>query len=220
MDIETDNFADIQELQPARDAAKQSSADGAAPLDYARALLEAADVPLTNRALTYAIWEKFRDIEPLALFNDLLVTLPDALRPGPVWEGTATRETNRAAIRELAASPELAQSALAAAAPVEEVVAGTRGAGGSAPVQAVADEDLEQVYNYMANDLRTYRLSELCQEVLESFPGSRSYPAVRDALRGRMRSDPRFVWVGTERFRLDGTRGPDLRREGVCGRCG
>src|SRR5439155_4160793 len=140
-----------------------------------------------------------RDIEPLALFNDLLVTLPDALRPGPVWEGIATREANRTAIRELAASPELAQSALAASAPVEEAVVV------AAPAQAVADEDLEQVYAYMANDLRTYRLSELCQEVLESFPGSRSYPAVRDALMGRMRSDPRFVWVGTERFRLDGT---------------
>src|SRR5205823_3601407 len=116
-----------------------------------------------------------------------------------VWESTATREANRAAIRELAARPELAQSALAAAAPAEEAAVA------AAPAQAVADDDLEQVYTYMANDLRTYRLSELCQEVLESFPGSRSYPAVRDALMGRMRSDRRFVWVGTERFRLDGT---------------
>jgi hypothetical protein len=203
IDIEMDNFASAEELEPVRAAvAKHSAQDTAAdeaPLDYARTLLEAVDVSLTNRALTFAIWERFRDVEPLALFNDLLVTLPEALRPGPVWEGAATRAANRAAIRELADSPELAQSALAASAPTEETVAAP------VPTQTVADEDLEQVYNYMANDLRTYRLSELCQEVLESFPGSRTYPAVRDALMGRMRADSRFVWVGTERFRLDGT---------------
>jgi hypothetical protein len=198
-DVELDNFDTAEELATARASAGQvKSADGG-PLEYARAIIEAADSPLTNRALSFVVWAQFRDIEPQALFNDLLVTDPDSLRPGPVWESAATRAADRAAILELAGSPELAQSAVAAAAPAEEVAAPT------APIQTVGDEDLDQVYQYMSNDLRTYRLSELCQEVLESFPGSRNFTAVRDALRERLRADSRFVWAGTERFRLDGT---------------
>jgi hypothetical protein len=198
-ELELDNFDTAEELQPARAAAeKVGEAGSRSPLERAQAVIEAADEPLSNRAVSFVVWERFPDIEPLALFNDLLVTNADALRPGPLWESARAREANRAAIRELAASPELAQSALAASAPVEEVVV-------AAPAQSVGDEDLEQVYDYMAKDLRTYRLSEICQEVLESFPGSRSYAAVRDALRDRMRADPRFIWAGTERFRLDGT---------------
>jgi hypothetical protein len=202
VEVELDNFESPEELQAAQAAAAklEEGADGwRSPLEYGQAVIEAADLPLTTRAVSYLVWERWRDIEPLALFNDLLVTDPEALRPGPLWESAKAREADRAAIRELAASPDLAQSALAATAPAEEVAAP------AAPAQAVGDEDLEQVYEYMSHDLRTYRLSEICQEVLESFPGSRTYPAVRDALRGRMRADPRFVWVGTERFRLDGT---------------
>src|SRR5205823_4119651 len=48
------------------------------------------------------------------------------------------------------------------------------------------------------------RASELCQEVLETFPGSRSYPPIHDSLVERLRSDGRFQWVGTERFRVAG----------------
>lgn len=200
-DVELDNFEDPGELEPARAAAARLEGNGAygAPLDLARAIIEAADAPLSNRAVSYLVWERFPDVEPQALFNDLLVTGPESLRPGPYWESQAAREADRAAIRELASSPDLAQEALEAVAPVEEVSVA------AAPIQSVGDEDLEQVYAYMANDLRTYRLSELCQEVLESFPGSRNYAAVRDALQERMRADGRFLWVGTERFRLDGT---------------
>ena len=202
VEVELDNFEAPAELARAHAAA--AKLDGGAdawrsPLEYAQAIIAAADEPLSNRALSYLVWERWRDIEPLALFNDLLVTDPEALRPGPLWESAHAREADRAAIRELAARPELAQSALAAAAPVAAVVAPP------APPQTVGDEDLEQVYDYMSRDLRTYRLSEILQEVLESFPGSRTYAAMRDVLKDRMRADPRFVWVGTERFRLDGT---------------
>jgi len=55
------------------------------------------------------------------------------------------------------------------------------------PAQSVSAEDLEQVYNYLARDLRTYRLSEILQEVLESFPGSRTYAAMRGALDASIR---------------------------------
>ena len=202
VEVELDNFEAPAELARAHAAA--AKLDGGAdawrsPLEYAQAIIAAADEPLSNRALSYLVWERWRDIEPLALFNDLLVTDPEALRAGPLWESAHAREADRGAIRELAARPELAQSALAAAAPVAAVVAPP------APPQTVGDEDLEQVYDYMSRDLRTYRLSEILQEVLESFPGSRTYAAMRDVLKDRMRADPRFVWVGTERFRLDGT---------------
>jgi hypothetical protein len=206
-EVELDNFDAVEDLQAARTAAAGQNADtdgAGSPLDYAQAIIEAADAPLSNRAVSYIVWERFRDIEPLALFNDLLVTEPAALRPGPLWESARAREADRAAIRELAASPELAQSALAASTPTAEVVVTATLA------QTVGEEDLEQVYDYMAKDLRTYRLTEILQEVLESFPGSRSYATIREAVRDRMRADPRFVWVGTERFRLDGTMPDDV----------
>jgi len=74
----------------------------------------------------------------------------------------------------------------------------------------VGDADLEQVFEFMNNDLRSFRVSELCQEILESFPGSRTFPAIREALLERMRADPRFLWVGTERFRLEDTLPDDI----------
>src|SRR5437868_2974490 len=52
---------------------------------------------------------------------------------------------------------------------------------------------------------RSYRASELCQEVLETFPGSRSYQPIHDSLIAKMRSDARFAWVGNERFRIAGS---------------
>ena len=56
MDLELDNFQRAEELVPARAAAARIDvADGAkltSPLDYARAIIEAADVPISNRALS------------------------------------------------------------------------------------------------------------------------------------------------------------------------
>src|SRR5207248_6956233 len=74
------------------------------------------------------------------------------------------------------------------------------------PAISAGEADVDQVYEFMERDpFRSYRASELCQEVLETFPGSRSYQPIHDSLIAKMRSDARFVWVGNERFRIAGS---------------
>jgi len=193
-DVALDNFDDPSEWQSFAPATAPEADD---PMDLAVALLEASDRPIPSRALLYLVWRQFPDSEPQALFNNLLTEERVALGHGPVWMSPAVRNAQLTAVGELTRDPELAASALAEAAPAVEEEA--------VPTVRVSDADLEQVYNYMNADLRSFRVTELCQEVLESFPGSRSFTAVREALEERLRSDPRFIWVGTERFRLEGT---------------
>jgi hypothetical protein len=194
-EVALDNFEEESEWQ-AYAPATPPEADNA--LDFAVALLRAASQAIPSRPLLYLVWRSFPDVEPQALFNDLLGEERVALVHGPLWMAAEVRAAKLAAVSELTGDPELAASILATAAPVVEEEA-------APPVVRVAEADLDQVYAYMNKDLRSFRLSELCQEILESFPGSRTYPAVRDALQEQMLADPRFIWVGTERFRLDGT---------------
>jgi hypothetical protein len=193
-EVARDNFENASEWQSYAPASTPEAENVA---DLAVALLRAAGRPVPSRALLYLVWRRFPDTEPQALFNDLLGDQRLAIGRGPEWMTAEIAQEKVAAIGELLRDPELAVSVLAEAAPVVEEEA--------VPTVRVTDADLEQVINYMNEDLRSFRLTELCQEVLESFPGSRTFAAVREALEERLRSDPRVIWVGTERYRLDGT---------------
>ncbi|MBI3909303.1 MAG: hypothetical protein HY320_00015 [Armatimonadetes bacterium] len=198
-----DNFEDPALLAPAL-AAAEGNVGGDNPLAYARALLDAAPEPLPNAALTYVVWRRFPDVEPQALFNDLLISGEVSLLPGPCWQSRAHRERLLSTIRKMAAHPELAADLLATVLPAEEEEV--------VPVVQVTADDLDQVHDYMERYLeRSFRVTELCQDVLEAFPGSRTFAAIRESLEARLRSDPRFVWVGGERLRLDGTLPSDIQ---------
>jgi hypothetical protein len=193
-DVALDNFDEDAEWQA---FLPEAMPEAERPVDLAVALIEAAGRPVPSRALLYLVWSQFQDSEPQALFNNLLSEPRVALGHGPVWMARPVATAKLAAMADLTRDPDLAASMIAEAQPaVEEEVA---------PAARVSETDLEQIYNYMNADLRSFRLTELCQEVLESFPGSRTFAAVRDSLEEQIRSDPRFIWVGTERFRLDGT---------------
>jgi hypothetical protein len=200
-EVALDNFEEESEWKPYAPATLPEAENA---LDFAVALLRAAGQAVPSRPLLYLAWRSFPDVEPQALFNDLIEEKRVALAHGPLWMAADVRAAKLAAVGELTSDAELAASVLATAAPVVEEEAGGAPAPAAPPVR-VAEADLDQVYAYMNKDLRSFRLSELCQEILESFPGSRTYPAVRDALREQMLADSRFIWVGTERFRLDGT---------------
>ena len=194
-EVEWDNFEDPEALAPVREVA--SRAKGKTPPDYAKALLRAVAEPPLHKAVDFVVWQRFPEMEPEALFVALLADPELALLPGPRWRTPQHTQRLIAAVQQLAAEPELAAELLATVLPAEEE---------AAPAVTVSEEDLNQVYAAMERELdRSFRISELCQNVLEAFPGSRSYAAIRDSLEQRMRSDPRFVWVGAERFRLDGT---------------
>lgn len=204
-DVEEDNFEDPAVLEPVREAARAVREPD--PTAYARSLVRHMGAPVENRALQFVTWCAFPQTDPVELFTRLWQDPELRLERGPVW---VTAEDHRRVLDtlvSLARDPDAAAELVAATVPAEEEEIGIL-----APTTArVSDEDLDQVYEFMLRDRdRTYTLSELLQNVLEAFPGSRNYPAVSESLRTRLREDPRFRWVGWERYRLEGSLPPDV----------
>ncbi|HEU4751641.1 MAG TPA: hypothetical protein VFU47_00955, partial [Armatimonadota bacterium] len=203
-DVEFDNFEDTTALDALRKAAKGAS--GADAVSYAKSIIERAGKPVDNKALLFLVWCKFPDTAPEKVFAQLAREGSLALERGPVWVTAAESERVLQEIRKLAAAPDSITELVAASAPAEEEDLGLL-----APTTVrVSDEDLDQVYDLMSREERTYRVPELCQQALEAFPGSRTYQGVHDSLLTRMREDSRFQWLGTERFRLSGTVPPEV----------
>jgi hypothetical protein len=198
-DVEYDNFEDKRLLDALRDATRGTDAPD--PLSYARAVVEKAGEPVDNRALQFLTWCAFREVKPRDLFVRLHADDGLRLERGLSWVTTEGYEQVLEMVRAITREPQVASELVAAAVPAEEEEIGIL-----APTTArVSDDDLEQVYEFTAREERTYRLSELLQQVLEAFPGSRTYADVHDSLMNRMREDVRFQWVGFERFRVSGT---------------
>ena len=195
-DVEFDNFPDTSSVDQLRRTAKGVKAKD--PVAYCRAIIEKADAPVDNRALLFLAWSTFPDCDPEAVFRSLCAEDDFRVERGPSWVTESSYGQVLSAVRTLLREPETASELVAAAAPLEEEESSIL-----APTTArVSDDDLDQVHVFMQQEERTHRLPDLCQQVLEAFPGSRTYPAIHASLLGRMREDPRFVWVGFERFRI------------------
>lgn len=219
-DVEEDNFEDARVLNEVRSLAADVAV-GDSAIEYATAIVKAAGKPVDNRSLIFLVWSRFPEVEPSKLFIQLLRRPDVVLERGPAWVTPAGREEVLGEVRQLLSSPEEAADLVAAALPVEEeevtpgaapVVTTSASIGILAPTTIrVSDEDLNQVYEFMlqASD-RSYRVPELCQQVLEAFPGSRTYSGVHDSLLNRMREDARFQWVGSERYRIAGNVPPEV----------
>lgn len=195
-DVEYDNFQDTSVLDQVRSLA--SGLDGSDPVAFARSVVGKSSEPVDNRALLFLTWEKFPDLDTETIFSELFADQEMVLEKGPAWVTRASHDAVIQEIRRLARDPEAASEQLAASVPEDE------GAGAAQSVR-VSDDDLDQVYAYMSDSVRTYRVAELCQQALEAFPGSRTYRAVHDSLLSRMKEDARFLWVGWERFRTQGS---------------
>lgn len=201
-EVEEDNFPDPTVVRALRDAAGDIQAGD--PASYARAIVDRVGDPVDNKALQFLTWSAFPDVEPAELFSELYSDASGLiLERGPAWVTADSHRQVMEDVRTLARNPETVGEALAAAKPSEE----EEGAPGIlAPTTVrVSDDDLDQVHHLMDQEPRTYRVSELCQQALEAFPGSRTYQGIHDSLKTRMMDDPRFLWVGYERFRLAGT---------------
>lgn len=197
-DVLFDNFENSADEAVARqlaDAARDAKVDDAGPL--AHALAAGSEIPVPFKPLAFAVWTRLPDVESLALFNNLLGDDQLSILPGPVVATAAHRGQLVDALLELARNPDRAAEMLAAATPTVEETA--------APSIGASDGDIDQIHDFMQREpLRSFRVGELCQEVLETFPGSRSYAPMHTSVQERMRNDPRFQWVGFERFRLAG----------------
>lgn len=198
-DVECDNFPDSRPLAAMREAAQ--TVDSADPVAYARDLIAAGGGPADNKAIQFLTWSRFPDSDPLRLYLSLATDPSYHLERGPSWVDDAGHQAVLEAVRALTREPQAAGDLLAAAAPAEEEEVGIL-----APTTVrVSDEDLEQVRDFMSREMRTYRVPDLLQQVLEAFPGSRTYVGAFESLTHRMREDDRFRWVGFDRFRLAGT---------------
>jgi hypothetical protein len=196
-DVAFDNFETDAEVAPV-EAAAGGVGETPNALEFVRQLAERSPTALPFKPVAFAAWRRFPDLESQALFNDLL-NGPDGVRllPGPVVAGQPLVQQLMQAIRNLVRDQEAAASLLAAAVPAEEEAAPT--------TVTAAEADIDQIYEFIEREpLRSYRASELCQIVLETFPGSRSYPSIHQSVIEKLKADPRFAWVGNERFRLDG----------------
>lgn len=203
-DVEYDNFDDAAMLDAVRTVAKGAKGDDA--VSYAVNIVQQAGEPVDNRSLLFLAWSRFPDIDPDELFADLYASPEVALERGPSWVTADGHQQVLNEIRSLCRNPDTATELVASTVPTEEEEIGIL-----APTTVrVSDEDLEQVYDFMVQSERSYRVSELCQQALESFPGSRTYPGVVASLTTRMREDGRFQWVGFERFRVAGTIPPEV----------
>ncbi|MFN3651708.1 MAG: hypothetical protein ACK47B_19195 [Armatimonadota bacterium] len=206
-DVEEDNFSDTSLLDAARSLADGVSAGSAA--DYAAALVKKAGEPLDNRVLQYLAWREFPDLEPAELFAELYGRSDVVLERGPAW---TTRDDHQAVIRSitsLTGDPEATADLVATTA--EDLTEETTGILAATTVR-VSDDDLNQVEEHLQEAVdRTFTVTELCQQVLEAFPGSRTYAGVHESLLNRMREDGRFLWVGWERFRLAGSVPPEFQ---------
>lgn len=198
-EVEWDNFDDPGLLEPWRSHAPAKAAES--PGAFARALVGKAGEPVPVKSLLFLTWAAFPDSEPQAVFNDLYAAGDLRMGRGPVWITAADHARILDAIRSLAGKPDEVAGLVAAVTPHEEEELGLL----TATTARVSDDDLDQVYDFVSAEPRTYRLSELCQQVLEAFPGSRTYSDIFASLRARMQEDRRFTWVGTERFRRSGT---------------
>jgi len=198
-DVEYDNFENTAVVDAHRSAAEQIKAGDAA--SYARELVKRAGGPIDNRALQYFTWRAFPKTVPSRLFAELASGDGLVLERGPSWTTPDDRKRVLAEIQAMSRDPQAVSDLVAASAPVEDEEIGIL-----APTTIrVSDEDLDQIYNYMVGEQRTYRVPELMQQVLEAFPGSRNYAGIHESLTHRMRDDNRFRWAGAERYRISGT---------------
>lgn len=202
-DVEWNNFEDDRTLRALREAA--SGVEGSDAAEFARALI-AKSGGADNRALQFLVWLKFPDVDPRALFRLLFRDGSLALERGPLWVPYADHQAVLDAVKALTREPDELNELVASTAPAEEeeiaVLAPT--------AVRVSDDDLEQVYEFMSQEDRSYRVAELCQQALEAFPGSRTYAGVYESLTNRLKEDSRFAWVGAERFRIAGTIPADI----------
>jgi len=200
-EVEWDNFEDPTYLNALRPVAQ--GVEAADAVSFARQVVERAGEPVNVKTLLFLTWSAFPDSDPASVFKLLYATGSLHLVRGPAWVTDAGRGQVLDAIRTLTQDPETAAGMLAAAMPAEEEE--RESVFPTPTIVRVSDDDLNQVYDFMSPEPRTFRVSELCQQVLEAFPGSRTYSDIYDSLRNRMNEDGRFRWVGTERFRTAGS---------------
>ncbi len=194
-----DNRLTADDIAPLKAVAAKIKAKD--PATLAKEIIAASPVPVWNPALQYLVWLRFPSMDGTQLFDDLLADPQLYLERGPAWSTIAIRDAVNNTILSLIRSPEAAAEVVASAVPTDADEMG----GIASTTIRVSDEDLDQVFDYMVqDDSRSYRVQELCQQALEAFPGSRTYPAVHASLTSRLKEDTRFQWLGAERFRVAG----------------
>jgi hypothetical protein len=203
-DVEYDNFPELDGLNALRGLANSIQADSA--VTFAQTLIAEAPCPVDNKALQFLAWCRFPEIEPAKLFSAMHARGELRLERGPSWVDQDGHAQLVAEIRSIVREPDMLADVVQAAMPEEDEAIGLI----TPTTVRVSAEDLNQVHDFLARDARSYRVSELCQQVLEAFPGSRTYSAVHASLLGQMRDDARFVWVGCERMRLAGSIPPEV----------
>jgi DNA-directed RNA polymerase delta subunit len=154
-------------------------------------LIRKAERPLSNRALSYALWRlQEGKLEPARLFEELRKDERLVLLSGAIWTLQEYQEDYLRELRRLSRRAEQEEDAGLAE---EEEPEG--------PI-TVLPADLEEVLRIIEGRKRPVRMPELAEAVFEVSVSSRRFGEMMEALREEMERDSRFLRVGSQTWGL------------------
>lgn len=181
-DVLFDNFLESTDIAP-----YESAATAIKPGDPASvaAFLDAVGEPVPGKVVQFLAWRADpRGFEPMAFLNALLDTGAVALSTR-MWIGPA-----------VAAELGLAFPAIAERPVSDDVVAAPDV---SEPL-TINDEEREQLVDFVLRSDGTTFVARMLEDVFEVTEGEPTFEADRQSVLDCLRSDPRVVWIGGDRF--------------------
>jgi hypothetical protein len=155
--------------------------------DIALALLKVADMPLTTRVMSYAVWKaQGSAFDPQAFYLALLEDPRVHLLSGGEWIPTEQVTDLLADLQALSAGADVALEE-------EEAWEG--------PYAATPD-DLAELYDFLVEHGRPQKLSDLVEAVLEYGKASPRYQSVYEGLTAALEGDSRYQLVGRQTWAL------------------
>jgi hypothetical protein len=186
-----ENFLDDADVFPFEKAAKSAGLNGSDPATYA-AFLDAAGVPVKARALQFLIWKHDKaGFDAAEVYAGLFLESGAVPLTEEQWVGPALAQKLSAhfvALAEQEVSENAEVEAQEAAQPL-----------------TVGDEEREQLVEIVLEGDQTVLASELLEQVFDVTPDYRTYSEDLQSVIDALASDDRVVWVGSERFRPQGT---------------
>lgn len=181
-------FGTVEAVQPVLDKlGKVKIGAGMSYSEAAAALLGKAGKPVSGKVLSYIIWHARNEaFDPLEFYLALYRDPQFLLLSGGEWLLAANVDTMTTSLQRLS---EMADIALGE----EEAWEGPYAASG---------EDLNEVFDHMAEHARPEKLSDLIESVLEYGRSSPRYQSVFEGMSEALQGDDRFQLVGQQTWTL------------------
>jgi hypothetical protein len=184
-DVQFDNFEDKSELEALESFAREVNWEAASCTEASLRLLDLAGRPVSSKALGWFCWLAYRDkYSPSKHFNELATGGKAGLLSNGLWCGpsiVARFNEVLAELHETGPDVELYPEDL------------------PKPI-TVEPEDLASIVELVLSGEEACRVPELVESQFSLTPKDPGYDQVRSAVEKGLRSDPRVMWVGWDRW--------------------